>query len=159
MEVEQFEMDEIESNNKLSQPIFKKKNSKKKKKDSNSKKLIIGTIFTITLIAFIFLNYINGKNLNLNKTIEKNEKSEDQLSLENNNGCEVGYKLIGDKCVVNYSFKATYITFKNDDIITLQKLFKSDKLKEMLVNGKETRPSHKFLCSGKGIYTFHVLFK
>lgn len=38
MEVEQFEMDEIENNNKLSQPIFKKKNSKKTKKTSISKK-------------------------------------------------------------------------------------------------------------------------
>ena len=64
---------------------------------------------------------------------------------------------MGDKCVINYSFKATYTTFKNDDIITLQNLFKSDKLKERLVNGKQTRPSHKFLCSEKGKYTFHVL--
>ena len=159
MEVEQFEMDEIENNNKLSQPIFKKKNSKKTKKTSISKKLIVGAIFAITLIAFIFLNYINNKNINISQTIEKNEKEENKLSIEENNGCEVGYKLIGDKCVINYSFKATYKTFQNDEIITLQRLFKSDKLKEMLVNGKPTRPSHKFLCSEKGDYTFHVLLK
>jgi hypothetical protein len=33
MEVEQIEMDEIEINNKLAQPIFKKKHSKKQKKN------------------------------------------------------------------------------------------------------------------------------
>ena len=68
MEVEQFEMDEIEINNKLSQPIFKKKNSKKQKKTSISKKLIVGAIFAITLIAFIFLNYFDDKKININQT-------------------------------------------------------------------------------------------
>ena len=105
------------------------------------------------------MNYIDNKNFNINQTIEKNEKSEGILSNGDNGECEVGYKLVGDKYVINYSFKASYKTFKNDDIITLQRLFKSDKLKEMLVNGKPTRPSHKFLWSKKGNYTFHVLLK
>ena len=73
MEIEQMEMDEIETNNKLEEPIYKKKNSKKNKKNSLSSKLVIGILLSITFIAFLALNLFSS---NYKISIEKNDKNE-----------------------------------------------------------------------------------
>ena len=152
MEVEQMETSDIESN-KLDQPIFNKNKKKVHKKISISKKLGIGAIILITFISFILLNYFN-KNNNNSISIEKNDKKEkNQLNEE----CPPGYKVENGKCIINYSFKATYKIFNDDKIVQLISSIKPENIIEMTVENEKVKPSDKYLFPKKGKYTVYFL--
>ena len=104
MEIEQMDIDETIDSNNLSYPInAKSKKNKKSKFNFDFKKISIFSIFFLTIIAFIVLYNLNPT-LNPTKFIlEKNEKEKKEIIR-----CDVGYKLVDGKCVINYSFKAKF---------------------------------------------------
>ena len=79
------------------------KKNKKSKFNFHFKKISIFSIYFLPTIAFIVLYNLNPT-LNPTKSIlEKNEKEKKELIR-----CDVRYKLIDGKCVINYSFKAKF---------------------------------------------------
>ena len=85
-------------------------------------------------------------------SLEKNEKDK---SL--NQECDIGYKLVDGKCVVNYSFKAEYDTFRDIEQVELIKEVGPEAIKELIIDGFEIRPVTKYIFQKKGPHTVYML--
>ena len=151
MEVEQMEIEENNNKTLIDQINPRAKRNKKSKYNFDFKKISIYSIFLITLIAFIILYNLNP-NINYNKfTKEENDKKE--LA----NKCEIGYKLVDNKCVINYSVKAEYKTFKDEELTELIKIQKNEAILELIINGEKVKPENKYNFPKKGTYTVYML--
>ena len=157
MEIEQMEMEEIETDNKLDQPINKKKSQKKSKnKSSFSKKLATFTLFSITLISFFLFIYYNKRAIyNLN-SLEKNEKAEGSKIL-GESPCKPEMPNQEGECITNYSFKAIYKTFKEEGKIQLINSIDLKIVKEMIIEGKKVEPTKDFKFNTKGNHEVYFL--
>ena len=154
MEENQMEMDEIESNNDLEQPIYRRRQSKKLNSNLLPTKNSVYAILLSIAFILVLLIFFGKKNKENSISIEKNEKNGEKIEEDT---CEPGYKLKDGKCEINYSIKAIYKIFKDDDIITLINSIKSEQIKEMIVEGKKVEPSNKYLFPKKGRYEVFFL--
>ena len=153
MEIEQMDIDETIDSNNLSHPInAKSKKNKKSKFNFDFKKISIFSIFFLTIIAFIVLYNLNPT-LNPTKFIlEKNEKEKKEIIR-----CDVGYKLVDGKCVINYSFKAEFKTQRDMEEVEFIKTVHEDAIKELIVDGRNIKPTTIFEFEKKGLHTVHML--
>ena len=153
MEVEQLDIDENIESNDLSHPInAKSKGNKKSKLNINFKKLSIFSIFLITIFAFVILYNFNPQINHHEFTLEKNEKSENKA-----NECELGYKLVDGKCVINYSFKAEYEIHKDNEKMELTKSLKPEVILELIIDGENVKPTNNYVFQKKGTHTVYML--
>ena len=152
MEVEQMDIEENLDYNILDRPNAKSKRNKKTKINFNIKKFSIFSIFLITIFAFIILYNIYPKVNYKEFSLEKNEKDK---SL--NQECDIGYKLVDGKCVINYSFKAEYDTFRDIEQVELIKEIGPEAIKELIIDGFEIRPVTKYIFQKKGPHTVYML--
>ena len=152
MEVEQMEVEEGNNNLLINQINQRAKKLKKSKYNIDLKTISIYSIFLITLIAFIIL-YNLYPNINYNVySLEKNEKNKLVK-----NDCEIGYKLVGGKCVVNYSVKAEYETHKDIEQVELIKITQNEAILELIVDGDKVKPMNKYIFQNKGKHTVFML--
>ena len=153
MEIEQMDIDETIDSNNLSHPInAKSKKNKKSKFNFDFKKISIFSIFFLTIIAFIVLYNLNPT-LNPTKfVLEKNEKEKKEIIR-----CDVGYKLVDGKCVINYSFKAEFKTQRDMEEVEFIKTVHEDAIKELIVDGRNIKPTTIFEFEKKGLHTVHML--
>ena len=153
MEVEQLDIDENIESNDLSHPInAKSKRNKKSKLNINFKKLSIFSIFLITIFAFVILYNFYPQINHHEFTLEKNEKSENKA-----NECELGYKLVDGKCVINYSFKAEYEIHKDNEKMELTKSLKPEVILELIIDGENVKPTNNYVFQKKGTHTVYML--
>ena len=107
-------------------------------------------------------NYKSLENINKNYLIDENEDKEKCiLYTENENTktclkCSLGYKLFEGECIINYSFKAIYVTSKRNENIYFINNFSND-IKEMIVDDKEVKPCKNFTFESIGYHTIYVL--
>ena len=145
---------EIEENNNkglIDQTNPRSKRQKKSKYNLNLKNISIYSIFAVTLVTFIIL-YNLYPNINYNIfTKEENDKK------NLNNNCEIGYKLVDGKCVINYTFKAEYKTFKENEESELIKIQNEEAISELIINGEKVKPTSKYTFQKKGVYTVYML--
>ena len=134
-ENENMEMHEIESYDNLDKPVYKKKVTKKPQK--SNKKLLAFTLITIAFIIFIILAYLNQKGNINSKIFEKNVKSNRKKLSDLENECKPGYKSVDGNYKINYSFKAIYITYNDDENIKLIQSIDSKDIKELIVEEKK----------------------
>ena len=154
MEVEQLDIDEKIESNDLSHPInAKSKRNKKSKLNINFKKLSIFSIFLITIFAFVILYNFYPQINHHEFTLEKNEKSENKA-----NECELGYKLVDGKCVINYSFKAEYETHKDNEKMELTESLKPEVILELIIDGENVKPTNNYVFQKKrNTYCLYVI--
>ena len=152
MEFEQMEIEENKDNTLIAKITPKTLRNKKSKTNYNLKKISIFSIFLLTILAFIFL-YNLSPNFNPNIfTLENSNKS--PISEQK---CEVGYKLVNGKCVINYSLKASYVIQKDIEQVELIKLNNPEAILELIIEGKKVKPTNKYIFQKKGKYTVHML--
>jgi hypothetical protein len=118
--------------------------NKKSKTNFNLKKISIFSIFLITILAFILLYNLNP-NFNYNIfTLENNNKS--PISEQK---CEIGYKLVDGKCLINYSLKAGYTVQKDIEKVDLIKINNPEAILELIIEGKKVKPTDKYIFQKK----------
>ena len=153
MEIEQMDVDENIDSNNLSYPInAKSKKTKKSKYNFNFKKISLYSIFLLTIFAFIILYNLNPK-INPDKVVLEKNNKENKANIR----CDVGYKLVDGKCVINYSLKASYVIQKDIEQVELIKLNNPEAILELIIEGKKVKPTNKYIFQKKGKYTVHML--
>ena len=78
------------------------------------------------------------------------------LSCENENKCnicDIGYKLIDGKCLINYSIKAVYYSNEGNNNIQLINNTYEQYILEMIVDGNKTTPTYNYTFQDKGNHT------
>ena len=152
MNIEQFEYSDDISNNSEQLISTRKKKNKKKQFNINPNKIAFYSIFFITIIVIILLNKIYNKK-NITNTLESNSKDGSLHS----NECDIGYKLENGKCVINYSFKATYETFKDIEQINFTKTLSPEMILDLIIDGEKIRQNNKHIFQKKGIHSVYIL--
>ena len=71
--------------------------------------------------------------------------------------CNIGYKLENGKCVINYSFKATYETFKDIEQINFTKTLSPEMILDLIIDGEKIRQNNKHIFQKKGIHSVYIL--
>ena len=69
--------------------------------------------------------------------------------------CNLGYKLINGKCIINYSFKATYFSKSDKEIISLINPIYVDDIIEININNKTIPISDKYIFTKSGNHTLY----
>ena len=142
MDIEEFEYsNDINSsdNNYSSQLIHKKKHSNNKSKFKfnffPNKKITIAiySFFLIAATICIILNLIYNNKINILNSLENNSKD----TLNKIPECDIGYKLENDECVINYSFKAVYETYKDIEQIDLARTLSPEMVLELIIEGEK----------------------
>ena len=140
-----YESLEIEHNEIKTQDnyLFSKQNSK----------INLMILFTL-IIAFclFFIIYINNKS-SINKNMEFNSKI---LNNINESKCPLGYKLIDNNCIINYSFKAKYFTNSDNEKIILFRNVSFDII-EIIIDEKKEEPLLEYKFPFKGEHEVYIL--
>ena len=147
-----MEIEENKDNTLIDKISPKALRNKKSKTNFNLKKISIFSIFLITILAFILLYNLNP-NFNYNIfTLENNNKS--PISEQK---CEIGYKLVDGKCLINYSLKAGYTVQKDIEKVDLIKINNPEAILELIIEGEKVKPTDKYIFQKKGKYTVYML--
>ena len=72
--------------------------------------------------------------------------------------CNTGYKLNNGKCYLNYSFKAIYESYKDNEKIKLINNLQYN-IVEMTVNREIIEPSIEYTFKTKGIHEIYILLR
>ena len=129
-EYEQFETGEIESTKKKNTPnkIFSPKN------------IIKYTLISFTILCFIIFIY----NLTSSPLATASNKIQSPFEKKpSTKKCEVGFKNSGDKCVIDYAIKGTYVTKEDNENIHLM-TFLPDFPIRMTIDGKIVESTKTF---------------
>jgi len=133
---------------------FFEKANKKSNTGSNQLLLLVSFILIISLMIFIPNNFIGKnekkimlfknssyqsfKNLNIiGENEEKNNCIYYDKETKNCLECSLGYKLSEGECIINFSFKAIYVTKKRNENINLINNLPNDII-EMIIDGKKS---------------------
>lgn len=81
----------------------------------------------------IILNLIYNNKLNVLNSLENNSKDTSNKLPE----CDIGYKLQNNECVINYSFKAIYETYKDIEQIDFAKTLSPEMILELIIDGEK----------------------
>ena len=120
--------------------------------------LILCTLLIIGLIIFLILF--------LSRKKEKDEEPKCDMGEEEKcltcNGincasCNIGYKLIEGKCILNYSFKATYDSKKNNSYISLINENYLQNIVEMNIDGRNVESNNSYIFPSSGKHTVYML--
>ena len=129
-----------------------------RKKHHNKKLFSINQLIKYTLLTFVilclFLLLFNLTNQNSQNFPNKIESPLEQKPFTKK--CEVGYKNEGDKCVLDYAIKITYITKNDNENINLIGFIPDFPLR-MTIDGKIVESTKTFTFPQKGEHT--VLIK
>ena len=140
---EQFETGEIKSS----------KKSKHSKKFLSIKQYIKYTLLTFTILCFVIFLF----NITSNPSSSPKNKIESPIEkLPLKKKCDIGFKNVGDKCVIDYAIKGTYVTHKDNEEIHLLG-FVPDFPLRMTIDGKIVESTKSFTFPKKGEHT--VLIK
>ena len=177
----------MEENNKIEslndiELTNKKENNAKFCKIQRNHIIIIGCLILIYILLLSYFILIDVKvpkefkrsndspNLENTKILEEKalnicEIGEEEKCLECNSSknqclkCNLGYKLIDGKCIINYSIKATYFcNSDNKTIILINSSYINDII-EISLNNKSIPVSPNYTIPYKGNYTFYFLMK
>ena len=132
-------------------------------RNENKKNILLKNNFNQYFTNFYALNPFHKNNNNaLISFINKNNFIEENkcISYDRDNNkclkCSFGYKLLDGECVINYSFKAIYVTKKINENIKLINNIPND-ITEMIIDGKEVKPCKNFTFKSKGQHIVYVL--
>ena len=115
--------------------------------------LISFLVFIIAIGVFLYF-FILKENENKNEYEKENGDEEDECLIYDKNkclSCNLGYKLVDGKCIVNYSFKSEYITDYDNQTIPLIHEKYLDKINELIIDGikiNETCTKYTFNSPG-----------
>ena len=140
----------------------------------NNMLIIIGSLLFTSILILTYFVLINQestenkiKDKHLKQLIEKNEgicETGDEekcliCDLEKNecSKCNQGYKLVDGKCLLNYSFKATYFSNSANQTISLINSSYVSSIKEISVNNELIPINQNYTFSSTGNYTFYFL--
>ena len=162
MDIEEFEYsNDINNNDNNYSPrlIHKKKHLKKESKFNfnciPNKKITIAiySFFLIAVTLCIILNLIYNNKINVLNSLENSSKDTSNKLPE----CDIGYKLQNNECVINYSFKALYETYKDIEQIDFAKTLSPEMILELIIDGEKKRPNNKFVFQNKGKHLVYIL--
>ena len=123
----------------------------------NKKKLIIMIIVILLVIIIIGLIVFLILFLNSEPECEIGEDSKCLTCEKDKCGsCNKGFLLSEGKCLINYSFKATFnITAENQTIDLIN--FSTNDIKEIYLDNEVIEPSKNYTFKSKGVYKLYVL--
>ena len=162
MDIEELEYSNDINNrdNSYSSRLIQKKKHLKNKSKFNfnflpNKKITIAiySFFLIAVTICIILNLIYNNKINILNSLENNAKDTSNKLPE----CDIGYKLQNNECIINYSFKAVYETYKDIEQIDLTKNLSPEMVLELIIDGERERPNNKFVFQKKGKHLVYIL--
>ena len=66
--------------------------------------------------------------------------------------CDVGFKLVDDKCSIDYFIKAVYLSKANENIRLISDEYSLNKIKKMIIDGKTVNPTKNFTFNENGTH-------
>ena len=132
----------------------------------NKKKRIIRLVYFLIIFLFIlfliiFLIFFLKKK-NQNNTKNKCETGEEEkcwICHEKKNiciSCNIGYKLVNGKCILNYSFKAIYFAEKGKESIQIMNS-QINKVIKMKIDNEIVKPCLDYTFNSSGIHEVYIL--
>ena len=115
----------------------------------------------ITCISPYIPFYSNNSIISCEKPCEEGEEEkclECNKTSNNCMSCNTGYKLNNGKCYLNYSFKAIYESYRDNEKIKLINNLPCN-IVEMTVNREIIEPSIEYTFKTKGIHEIYILLR
>ena len=72
--------------------------------------------------------------------------------------CNLGYKLIDDKCIVDYFIKAVYVSKGNEKVKLISDSFQMNKISKMIIDGKSREPTQFYTFDSRGDHSVYYSF-